>query len=298
MTRLSSVAARFRELSPGVLFSLLAVYFIWGSTYLALRIGLVSFPPFLLIGSRFVVAGGLMFAYLRWRGAPLPTPRQWRDAAVIALLLLGVGNGGVVVAEQWVSSSLAAAVVATSPLWAAMFAGFTGHWPSRWEWLGIGLGLTGVILLNLEGELRASPLGAVLLVMAPIGWALGSVLSRRLDLPPGVMGTAAEMLAGGPLLIAFGLLTGERLPAVYAPEAVLAWLYLIVFGSIVAFSAYMFLIRAVRPALAMSYAYVNPVVALGLGLLFADGAITGTGLAGIAVILVGVMFITLRPVRS
>lgn len=287
-----------RRQRPEVWLNLLAVYFIWGSTYFALRVALQSFPPFMLVGTRFIVAGGLMFAWLRWRGESMPTLQEWLHAGIVGLLLLGVGNGGVTFAEQWVSSALAAAVVATAPLWTALFSGMFGHWPTRREWVGIVLGFAGVILLNLEGELRANPVGTLALVLAPIGWSLGSVLSRyKLKLPNGPMGSAAEMLVGGVGLSLVSLWRGEQLGTLTLP-AVGAWLYLIVFGSLVAFTAYMFLIRTVRPSLALSYAYVNPVVALGLGLLFADGTITLFGLLGLGVILAGVVVITLARAKA
>ncbi len=292
MTTASSALTRSNRLPAAVLFSLAAVYVIWGSTYFAIRVAVAAWPPLLLVGTRFIVAGVLLFAFMRWRGAALPTRRQWLHAAIVGLLLLGGGNGFVTIAEQWVSSSLAAAIVATAPLWVALLSGFLGQWPSRAEWLGIVIGFAGVLLLNLEGEMRANPLGALALVAAPLCWSLGSVLSRRLTLPDGAMGTAAEMLSSGVIITLGGLLRGERLEALTVP-AVGAWLYLVVFGSLVAFSAYMYLIRNVRPALALSYAYVNPVVAVGLGMALGGETLTGVGLAGIAVILVGVVFITL-----
>ncbi|MBP7693579.1 MAG: drug/metabolite exporter YedA [Anaerolineales bacterium] len=286
-----------RRLPLSVVLSLLAVYLIWGSTYFAIRVAVTAWPPLLLVGLRFILAGSLLFGFLRWRGAPAPTRQQWLHAGAVGLLLLGGGNGLVTVAEQWVSSSLAAAIVATSPLWVALFSGLTGHWPSKGEWLGIGVGFLGVVLLNLEGEMRANPFSALLLVGAPICWAVGSVLSRRLKLPVGPMASAAEMLTSGVALTVGGLLLGERLGPLTAP-AVGAWLYLVVFGSLVAFSAYVYLIRTVRPALALSYAYVNPVVALGLGLAFGGEKITGVGLAGVGVILAGVVFITLAQSKT
>lgn len=297
-TSLLSLERWARRVPLDVWLSLFAVYVIWGSTYLALRIALISFPPFLLVGTRFVAAGVILFVYLRLRGMPMPTLQQWGHAAIVAVLLLGVGNGGVTFAEQWVSSSLAAAVIATAPLWTAIFSGMLGQWPGRTEWIGIAIGLAGVVLINLEGDLRANPLGAAILVLAPIGWAFGSVLSRKLNLPAGLMGSAAEMLTGGPLFILLGLARGERFAATMTLPALSAWLYLVVFGSLVAFSAYMFLIRNVRPALATSYAYVNPVVALFLGVVLAGEVVTWIGLAGIGVILVGVMFITLGRARA
>lgn len=287
-----SLIASLRRLPPRALLSLLAVYLIWGSTYFAIRLAVAAWPPLLLVGLRFLAAGGLLYTAQRLTGAPNPGRRQWLHAAVVGLLLLGGGNGLVVVAEQWVSSSLAAALVATAPLWVALLSGLSGHWPNRGEWLGIGVGFLGVLLLNLEGEMRANPLGALALLGAPLCWAVGSVLSRRLSLPAGAMASAAEMLTSGVVLTAAGWLRGERLDALTAP-AVGAWLYLVIFGSLLAFSAYVYLIRSVRPALALSYAYVNPVVALGLGLALGGERLTAVGLAGVGVILAGVVLITL-----
>lgn len=279
--------------APDVIFSLLAVYFIWGSTYLAIRLALESLPPLLMAGARFVVAGGLLFAVLRWRKAPLPTRTEWRNAAIIGALLLGGGNGGVVFAEQWVSSSLAAALIATTPLWSVVISGVLGRWPSRLDWVGLLIGLAGVIVLNLEGELRANPWGAVLLLMASLSWATGSVLSQRLALPKGMMSSAAEMLAAAPILLLMGALHGERLAGPITAGAGWAWLYLVFFGSIVGFAAYIHLLSRVRIALATSYAYVNPVVALALGAWLAGERVTPIGLLGIGIILVGVIVIVL-----
>jgi drug/metabolite transporter (DMT)-like permease len=289
-TRLS--APQLTQRIPlGVLLSLLAVYVIWGSTYLALRVAVAEIPPFFLMGTRFITAGVILFPVLRMRGAARPTRTQWLHSLVVGALMLGGGMGGVAFAEQWVSSSLAAALVATAPLWIAIFSGLNGQWPSRLEWLGILIGFTGVVLLNLEGEMRANPLGALAMLLAPIFWATGSVLSRRLQLPEGAMGTAAEMLTGGPVLMLMSLLSREQ-PGAVSAGAFGAWFYLVTFGSLIAFSAYMYLIRTVRPALAISYAYVNPVVALGLGMALLNERITPVGLAGIAVIVVGVICLT------
>lgn len=294
------------ELSPArvaprfpieVVLSLLAVYLIWGSTYLAIRLALVSLPPFFLMGTRFLTAGVSLFAFLRLRAAALPTRREWLNSTLIGALMLGGGMGGVAFAEQWVSSSLAAALVATAPLWVAIFSSGLGQRPTRLEWLGIVIGFGGVILLNREGDLRANPLGAAAMIVSPVCWALGSVLSRRLALPAGPMGTAAEMLMGGLVLMLISFTRGEQVASVTA-GSFWAWFYLVIFGSLIAFSAYMYLIRTVRPALATSYAYVNPIVALFLGVALAGETITGVGLLGIGVILVGVVLITFLRQRA
>src|SRR2546426_6300615 len=147
----------------GIILSILALYLIWGSTYLGMRIALEGFPPFLLAGVRFLIAGGILYTLLRIRGTPAPRGKQWAGAAVLGALLLVGGNGGVVFAEQWVASGLAALGLAAIPLWTILFFGLWGRWPKRMEWLGLGLGFVGVVLLNLESGMRAAPIGAIAL---------------------------------------------------------------------------------------------------------------------------------------
>lgn len=138
-----------------VMLSLISLYFIWGSTFLAMKFAMDDFPPFMMAGLRFLIAGGLLFGALRLRGVPNPSLPQWGGAAAVGILLLAVGNAGVAYAEQWVATGAAALVIATVPLWAMFFAGLWGHWPHRREWLGIGLGILGVLILNLGGNMRA-----------------------------------------------------------------------------------------------------------------------------------------------
>jgi drug/metabolite transporter (DMT)-like permease len=266
--------------------ALLALYVIWGSTYLAIRLAIDGIPPLLMAGSRFVLAGGALYAALRLRGVPDPGGTGWRAGALVGLFLCAA-NGLVTVAEQWVSSSVAAVVVSSLPLWTVLAAGLWREWPSRAEVGGILLGLAGVLLLQSGGELRAAPLGAFLLVAATWCWALGSMWSRRLPMPQGLMASATEMLAGGAALLLAGALRGERLVAAPGAPAVAAWLYLTVFGSLVAFSAYNHLLRRVRPALATSYAYVNPAVAVALGAAVGE-PVGWRAVAALALILGGV----------
>jgi drug/metabolite transporter (DMT)-like permease len=268
--------------------ALLAIYLIWGSTYLGISVAVKSIPPFLMAGMRFTIAGGLMFFFLRRRGHAAPTRAQWGGALLVGGLLVVGCNGLVSYAEQWVPSGLAALMAATTPLWAALFAGLWGQWPARVEWVGLAVGFAGVALLNLEGGLRANPLGALALVIAALSWALGSVWSRRLTMPNGIMSSAAQMLTAGVVLTSIGLLTGERLQAVPSVESLAAMLYLIVFGSLIAYTAYGFLLRNVRPSLATSYAYVNPAVAVVLGIGLAGERIDWVGVAAMLVILAGV----------
>lgn len=292
-------AAPSGVLSPRVLvpLALLGVYLIWGSTYFAIRIALEGFPPFLMAAIRFPIAGGLMFAFLVWRGMPLPTPRQWLNCLITGTLLLGMGNGLVCYAEQTVASGIAAVAVASVALFIAIFTGLYGLWPSRLEWVGLIVGFTGVVVLNLGGELRGSPLGALALVFATLGWAFGSVWSRHQDMPQPMMSAAAQMLTGGVSLTLIALLRGEHFAAVPSLHATLAFVYLIVAGSILGFSAYIYLLHHTRAALASSYAYVNPPVAVLIGVLLAGESVRAVDLIGMAVILAGVVTITLARTR-
>jgi drug/metabolite transporter (DMT)-like permease len=278
-------AARRRAL---IVLALLTVYLVWGSTYLAIKLALESFPPFAMAALRFLAAGALLYTGLRLTGTAAPTPRQWRNAAVTGTLLLAGGNGLVCYAELTVSSSLAAVAVASMPLFAAVFAGLYGKWPHRWDWLGIAIGFTGVILLNLGGDMRASPAGAIALLFAPWCWAFGSVWSRRQDMPSPWMSTAAQMLAGGVALTVIAFLAGEQLPEAPSLRASGALAYLALFGSIAAFTAYIYLLDSVRPALATSYAYVNPPIAVVFGVWLGGESIAGSDVAAMIVILLGV----------
>jgi drug/metabolite transporter (DMT)-like permease len=281
----SSVSVRDRVTVMAALFSL---YIIWGSTYLGIRYALEGFPPFLLGGIRFVIAGGALYTVLRLRGAAAPRREQWIGAGIVGLLLIVGGNGGVTFAEQSVASGLAALGVASTPLWIVLFAGLWGNWPARREWLGLLLGFGGVVLLNLEGDLRANPWGAAALLLATLAWSFGSIWSRHLRLPDGLMASAAQMLIGGVVMLLISLGAGERIVAMPSARALGALVYLITFGSLIAYSAYGYVFARLRPALAASYAYVNPLVAVGLGVGLAGEQIGVRGVVAMLVILASV----------
>jgi drug/metabolite transporter (DMT)-like permease len=192
--------------------ALLAISVIWGSTYLAIRYAIESIPPFLMLGSRFVMAGGILYLFLRLRGAPAPSRSQWVGSALVGTLLLAGGLGVAAFAEQWVASGLVALAGAAIPLWATLFAGLWGHWPARREWAGLVLGFVGVGLLSLENGAHANPLAAGLLLLAPVSWAFGSVWSRRLALPSGLLSSATEMLAGGSVTVCCSRPDGPHQP--------------------------------------------------------------------------------------
>jgi drug/metabolite transporter (DMT)-like permease len=279
------------------------VYVIWGSTYLAIRFTLETLPPFTMAGVRFLTAGGLLYAWSRRQGAATPSMPQWRNAALVGGLLFLCGNGAVVWAAQFVPSGLVALLVATAPLWMVLV-----HWlwgggarPGPLLVFGLLWGLGGMVLLVGSQEIRGGAeqlTGALIVIAGSLCWALGSVRQRRLDLPRvGHMSTAMQMATGGSLMLLVGVLTGEAaridLSAVSARSWV-SFLYLVVFGSMVAFSAYVWLLRVTTPARVGTYAYVNPLVALFLGWAFADETLRGRTLLAAGLILTAVMLIAFQ----
>ena len=284
---------RFRQVLP-LIGALFALYIIWGSTYFVIRIGVESWPPLLMAGTRFLSAGILLTAFLLLTGHKLPSLRLMLNAALIGVLLLAVGNGFVTVAEhQNVPSGIAAVVVATVPLFTLCFSHFFGIKTRKLEWLGIAIGLVGIILLNSGGNLSGNPWGAVMILLGSMSWAFGSVYGSRIELPGGMMAGAIEMLAAGIVLMVASLLSGERLTSLPTTEGFLAVGYLVVFGSIIAINAYMFLIRNVSPAVATSYAYVNPVVAVLLGTGFAGEYLSSIEWIALGIIILAVVLVTL-----
>ncbi|MES2820563.1 MAG: drug/metabolite exporter YedA [Pseudomonadota bacterium] len=290
------MSARFPFLLVG---AFAALYLIWGSTYLVIRIGVESWPPMLMAGIRFLVAGTLMYAWLRWRGVPAPSGQQWLAASKIGILLLACGNGGITVAEHWgVASGVAALAVASVPLFTLVFGLFWGWRNTRLEWAGIVIGLVGIGLLNLGSNLQASPAGAALILFATAAWSFGSVWGKSLPLPQGPMSSAAQMLAGGGALLVASLIGGERMQQWPTAAGWMALAYLVLFGSIIAFSAYLYLLKHVRPASATSYAYVNPVVAVVLGIWFAGEQVGAVEWLAMAVIIGAVVLIGLPQWRQ
>lgn len=286
------------RVSPLLIGAFLALYLIWCSTYLVIRIGVESWPPLMMAGVRFLIAGCLMYGFLRYRGVPAPTWREWKAAFLIGFLLLACGNGGVTLAEHaGVASGVAALAVATMPLFTLLFGLFWGNRTTNLEWAGIVLGLIGIGLLNLGSNLQASPYGAALVLFAAASWAFGSVLSKHMPLPKGPMASAAEMITAGATLLIGSALSGERLAHMPTAAGWGALLYLVVFGSIVAFSAYMYLLKNVRPAAATSYAYVNPAVAVMLGVVFAGETIGIEECLAMVVIISAVVLIGLPQWR-
>jgi drug/metabolite transporter (DMT)-like permease len=264
---------------------LFTVYVIWGTTYFAIKVGIEGTPPFFLVGTRFLVAGGLLVAWQALRGRPMPTARQWRGAALLGFLLLVVGNGGVAVAERWVSSGATVALISVMPLATALWSGVFGRWPRRMEWAAIALGGIGAVVMLLGRDLQGSVVGTLVILLGTTCWSLGTVLSRRVDLPQGPTGFGAEMLTAGVLALTLSALLGEHWMLPSSPRVWWAWAYLVVFGSLIAFSAYRFVVERVSPTLAATYAYVNPPVALAVGWWLGNESFSSNTLLGLPIVL-------------
>ena len=284
-----------RSTSTVVLMALLAVYLVWGSTYLAMRIAVETLPPMLMGAARFTIAGGILLALGRRSVGRWPTAREWRAAAPVGALLFVAGNGFVAFAETSLSSGVTAVVVATMPLWMALFGTLLGERPRAREWIGIMLGFGGVVLLMSGGELSGDLVPALVLALAPLGWALGSTIARRSTLAPGLLSAGTQQLAGGLAMLAVGLVRGERWPATMTSDAIWSLAYLIVFGSLIAFTAYAWLLRNTRPAVATSYAFVNPPLAVLLGALLAGETIATMTWIATPLIVAAVILVVGRP---
>ena len=287
------------QLPPLVIACLGATWIIWGSTYLAIRFALVSFPPYLQMGSRFLVAGAGLAAWMRWvRAAPWPDRRQWLHALVVGSLMLGGGMGSVAIAEQTVGSGLVVVFIAIVPLLIVLVNLIWRVIPGRLELAGIGLGLAGVVMLTQGAGFQSSPAGLVAIITACTCWSIGSVLSQRsLPLAPGAMGFASEMLAGGLVLMVLAGITGETMDWPPEPLAAWAWVYLVIFGSLLAFNAYMVLLARTSAGLAASYTLVNPIIAMLLGVTLGNETVTAPEWLAAGVILAGVVLLLIRPAR-
>jgi drug/metabolite transporter (DMT)-like permease len=279
-----------------------SIYLVWGSTYLAIRYAVETIPPFIMGGARFLVSGVLLYAWARYRGAPKPTRLHWRNAVIAGAFLLLGGNGAVVWAEQYVPSGLTALLVSILPFWLVIieWARPPRRRPSGLVLGGLVLGFIGIIVLigpgNIGGDGDIPLLGALVLILGSLSWAIGSFWSRDAKLPEsGLLTTGMEMLGGGTLLVIVGVLSGEiddfdmyRV----SKESAIGLLYLITFGSLIGFTSYIWLLDKVSPARLGTYAYVNPIVAVLLGWAIAGESLTvRTGVAA-AIVICAVALIT------
>ncbi len=271
--------------------SLAVLYLVWGSTYLAQRVALVDFGPLRMAGLRFAIAGAVLYFTLRARGATRPSRAAWRSAALAGGPMMIVGMGGAAVALERAPSGAAALLFGSVPLWTSLLDCLFGGKLKRLELAGLALGLVGVGLVSARGALRADPGVAALLLASALAYALGCVLRKRLALPAGPLGMAMMMLTAAPALLVAGTLRGET----FAPSTTgtLALVYLVIPGTLVGYSALSFLLEHARPALATSYAYVNPIVALILGSLLGGERFGAADLGALALVLVAVAVVAL-----
>lgn len=275
-----------------VIGALLAIYIIWGSTYLGGAIALESYPAFMLVAIRLLFSTVILLIMLKVKKVSFPPRRQMLNAGFIGAMMFGGGAGLVAFAQhQGVASGLASLGVAAVPIWATIFASVFGYRPSRLEIMGLIIGISGVAILNMENGMQSQPLGAIALLVGPMLWAFGSMFSKRLTMPQGLMGTVFQMIGGGVILLVMSFVRGEQFPSEPTVGATVALILLAIFGTLVAFSAYMYLVRTVRPALATSYAYVNPVIAVMLGIVLLAEQITPVGILAMVVIVTGVILV-------
>jgi drug/metabolite transporter (DMT)-like permease len=282
-----------------------AVYLVWGSTYLAIRFAIETLPPFTMAGVRFLVSGAALYGWSRWRGSGRPTAAHWRAAAIVGLLLLLGGNGAVVWAEQHVASGLVALLIATEPFWIVMldWARPGGQRPTGLVVAGLLVGFAGVLFLvgpaSLVGGGAVDPVGVVVVLFGAAAWAAGSLYTVRGARLPGspLLATGMQMMAGGAALLLLGGGSGEWAGlrgAEFSVRSLLSLLYLVVFGSLVGFTAYVYLLRNTTPARASTYAFVNPEIAVLLGWLFAGESVTTRVVIGALAIVSAVALITQR----
>ena len=279
-----------------------AIYIIWGSTYLGIGLAVQSMPPHIMAGIRFVISGAVLFAFMRWRGVPMPKLIHWRSALIIGIFLLGLGNGSVAWAETMIPTGLAALIIAITPLWMVLMESMRpgGIKPHGGIFIGITLGIVGMLLLigpaALGFDRPLNLLGVAIILSASLSWAFGSIYSRHAQLPESpLMLTGMEMLLGGAFLLGMSVVFGEWNEFHFAQVTTISWLalaYLILIGSFLGFSAYVFLLQVSTPAKVSTYAYVNPVVAVFLGWAVNGEQVTPITFVASAVIVIGVAIIT------
>lgn len=269
-----------RRQSWRLMAALLTVYIVWGTTYFALDVGMQSLPPLLMNGSRFLVAGLIMIGIARWQGLPWPTRQEWKASALIGGLMVFAAMGLVMLAQQLgIGSGLMATVVTTMPMWLALWTRWGGEKVPLTSWVGLALGAGGALLLALEGDFSTTLLGTLCAFGAPLAWSIGSYASRRLRLPAPAMASGAQWLLGG-LLGTVAALVLEPATRQFSLSQVslasaLAWLYLLVAGTLITLNAYLWLLKNTSAALAGSYSFVNPVVALAVGVGLGGERLTG-----------------------
>ena len=277
--------------------ALLLVYVVWGTTYFAISIALQSMPALWMNAIRFLCAGVLMLAWGLWQGQPLPTAAQWRNSAVVGGLMVFLAMNCVGFAQKLgIGSGLMAMVVTTMPMWLALWTRWGGERVPATSWIGLVMGFGGAVLLALESDFSATLVGAALAFGAPLCWSLGSYASRKLALPAPTMAAGAQWLTGGAMgLVAAGAVEPVPAWASFTPQAMGAWLYLLCFGTLLALNAYLWLLKNTSAALAGSYSFVNPGVALLVGVAWGGERLSGWVFAALPLIALALVFIFYGP---
>lgn len=303
-----SAAPEHRPSTAAFVLAFTAIYVIWGSTYLGMRVAVETLPPFAMASARFLVAGSILYLVVRTRGTPAPTGKQWRTSAIVGTSLLLGGNGLVVWAEQYVASGIAALVLGVSPVFMVLteWAWPGGHRPSPATFLGLALGVVGVLWLAAPWEsstgLAIDPQGFAALLLGCASWSVGSIYSRHVKAPaPPFLSSAMQMLCGGVALAVTAVLAGEFSNFHFAETSARSWTayaYLTVFGSLIGYSTFVWLMKHTTPARVSTYGYVNPVVAVFLGWLILDEPITPRTLVAAAIIIGGVAIITIQKAHK
>ncbi len=285
-----------------ILLAFAAIYLIWGSTYLGIKIAIETLPPLFMGGSRFVIAGMLLFIALRMQGHPMPAAKHWGNGLIVGALLIGCGNGGLTWAQQTTPSGLASLLIATIPMWITTLDALRpkGRFPGIPNVIGIALGFSGILLLISnpfhQSETAVEPVSTVVLLLAALCWAAGSLFARYTEKPDSpLMGIALQMILGGSALATAGFAAGEletNPASEWSRRSLLAYAYLVFIGSLIGFTAYSWLLKVCRPATVATYAYVNPVIAVFLGWFIAEEELNFRMLTAAAVIVSSVILIS------
>ena len=277
---------------------LATLYIVWGTTYFAIKVAITGLAPFFIVGTRFTTAGLAVLAWQRLRGERLPTAREWRAAALIGFLLLVVGNGSVTIAERWVSSGATVALGSILPLATALWSGLFGRWPRRNEWAAIALGAVGAAIMLSGRDLSTNLTGTLVILTGVTSWSFGTVVSKHVPVPQGPTGFGAELLTAGIIGLVLSLALHEPWVLPHTARVWSAWGYLVVFGSLVGFSAFRYLVERVSATLASTYAYVNPPVGLLVGWGLGDETFSPSLLVGLPVVLASVALLAWVHSRS
>jgi len=293
------IPSKIKLPSLPVVIALFSIYFIWGATNLGNRFALESYPSFMLVGLRLFFAVFILMGILKGRGVSFPPLSQMLNAVFIGALMFGGRSGLLAFAQQQnLGSGMMSLGVATVPLWAMVFAFIFGYRPSKLELAGLGIGMFGIVILNMENDMQSQPLGAIVLLFAPMVWAFGAMYSKELTMPDGFMSTVFQMIGGCIVLFVMSFLQGEQFPSAPTAQATGALIFLSIGGTLIAFSAFTYLVQTVSPGLATSYAYVNPVVAVIFGVLLFEQSMPPTGLLAMVVIGAGVVLVMIGKSKN